>query len=178
MLPLHSTVTTISPSLPQWLNVRDGPILDGDKLSGDKLSGDKLSGDKLSGDKTVQKIETRSSTRKRCQRIDGFQREYTMQRFWRHFKLPTIVTVIALILMVISGLIAVNWIIRSGQATEERAKMLGSGLATVTAIIVAPFWIYAAYVAGKERRAELRKMSQKAKPAKPARTSRKPKRSK
>ena len=81
-----------------------------------------------------------------------------MQRFLRYFKLPLIVTGIAFVVMVVAGLIIVSSIAaQGGRNAEERAAQLGAGLATLTCIIVAPFWIYGAYEAGKERREALKK---------------------
>lgn len=87
-----------------------------------------------------------------------------MQRFLHHFKLAMIVTGIAFVLMIVVGLIGVSMIVKSGgRNANERASMLGGGLATLTGIIVAPFWIYGAYEAGKERREALKKASTKSK---------------
>ena len=81
-----------------------------------------------------------------------------MRRFWRFFKVPVIVTAVAFVTMIVAGLVCVMWITQSGGPNQEqRAAMLGQGLATVTGILVAPFWIYSAYEAGKERREALKK---------------------
>lgn len=87
-----------------------------------------------------------------------------MQRFLRFFKLPLIVSGIAFVLMIVVGLVGVTWIVQSGGPnTDERAGMLGGGLATLTGILIAPFWIYGAYEEGKERREALKKAKAQAK---------------
>lgn len=73
----------------------------------------------------------------------------------RHFKIPLIVSAIVLVLMIAVGLAAAVWIAKSGGGTEQRAQMLGQGLAMLTTILVFPFWIYGAAQYGKERRERL-----------------------
>ena len=76
----------------------------------------------------------------------------------RHFKLPLIVTGIVFVLAIGLGLAAVTLIHRSGKSNQEkkeRAELLGGGVAFATAIILFPFWIFAAAKVGKERRAAL-----------------------
>ncbi len=87
-----------------------------------------------------------------------------MQRFFRQFKLSLIATAIAFCLMIVLGLIMLGMTIEPGvRNAEERAGMLGQGLATLTCIIITPFWIYDAYQAGKERREALKKSAAKSK---------------
>ena len=74
----------------------------------------------------------------------------------RHFKLPLIVTGVTLTLALVMGLTAVLWINQlaiSNRQKEDRAAKLGSGVATLTCVVVAPFWFVAAARLGKERRA-------------------------
>ena len=95
-----------------------------------------------------------------------------MQQFLRHFKLSIIVTAVALVVMIVAGLIGVSMIVKSGGGnSNERAAMLGQGLAVLTGILVSPFWIYGAYEMGKERRAALKKASTKSKSAGPRKKS-------
>ena len=74
----------------------------------------------------------------------------------RHFKLPLIVTAIAFVLVLVTGITGAIWISESSGSNREketRAQMLGSGSAMLLGIIVAPFWLLAASKVGKERRA-------------------------
>ena len=76
----------------------------------------------------------------------------------RHFKLPLIVTAIALILGIGVGVFGITQIHRSGKSNQEkkaRAEMLGGGVALSVCFIIFPFWIFAAAKGGKERRAAL-----------------------
>lgn len=96
-----------------------------------------------------------------------------MEHFLRHFKLALIVTAVAFVLMIVTGLIGVTWIVQSrGPNKNERAAMLGQGLAVLTGVIVTPFWIYGAYQSGKERRKTLKKASAKSKSTNPRRKPR------
>ncbi len=73
----------------------------------------------------------------------------------RHFKVPLIVTLIALLLAVGGGLAGVTMIHKSGKSArekKERAELLGQGVAFVVLLVIFPFWIFAAAKAGKERR--------------------------
>ena len=74
----------------------------------------------------------------------------------RYFKLPLIVTGIALVLVMALGIAGAIWIAESsgtGREKEARAQMLGAGAATLLCVVVAPFWLFAAAKVGKERRA-------------------------
>lgn len=89
-----------------------------------------------------------------------------MQRFWRLFKLPVMATAIAVLFVTIGGIVIVTNMHRAGAPRlEERAAQIGQGLAIAAMVTVSPFWVYAMYQAGKERRAELKKTNTKAKSA-------------
>ncbi len=96
-----------------------------------------------------------------------------MLRFLRQFRMSLIATTVALFIMLAVGMYLLTGIIRSGGGnTNERAEILGKGLAIVTCIIITPFWIYDAYEAGKVRREALKKTSTKPKPTTPRKKSR------
>jgi hypothetical protein len=74
----------------------------------------------------------------------------------RHFKLPLIVTGVALALTLILGIVTVTWIDGSplsNRQKEQRAQRLGTGAAAVLCVVVAPFWLASAARLGKQRRA-------------------------
>lgn len=73
----------------------------------------------------------------------------------RHFKLPIIVTAIALVLAFGSVLLIGTTIHRakaSNRQKMERAQKLGLGIGVITLLVIAPFWLVAAGKVGKERR--------------------------
>ena len=73
----------------------------------------------------------------------------------RNFKLPLLVTAIALLLAVVVGVVIVTSIHRSKASNArkyDRAQKAGAGLALATGVVIAPFWLFAAAKAGKERR--------------------------
>lgn len=74
----------------------------------------------------------------------------------RHFKLPLIVTGVALLLALIAGIAMVTWIHRSpisDRQKTERAQKLGGATAITILLVIAPFWFIGAARFGKERRA-------------------------
>ncbi len=76
---------------------------------------------------------------------------------FRLFKLPLIVTVVALVLVTVVGIGVLALTFEPGAPRQnERAQMLGQGLAVLTIVLVSPFWIYAVLKMGQERRAELK----------------------
>ncbi len=82
----------------------------------------------------------------------------------RYFKLPLIVTGIALLSVILLGIGGMVMIDRSGGNEKDkvaRAGMLGTGLALATSIVIAPFWIFAAGKFGKERRERLEREKSK-----------------
>jgi hypothetical protein len=73
----------------------------------------------------------------------------------RHFRVPLIVTGIALALAMLLGIAGVAWLHRTGTSSRkrtERAQQLGRGMALATCLVVAPFWLAAAAKVGKARR--------------------------
>ena len=73
----------------------------------------------------------------------------------RRFKLPLIVTGLALLFAVVVGLLVVTSIHRSAGSRaekEERAQKAGGAVAVGVCLVVAPFWLYAGAKVGKERR--------------------------
>ena len=73
----------------------------------------------------------------------------------RRFKLPLIVTGMALLLAIVVGLVVVTSIHRSAglrAEKEERAQKAGGAVAVGVCVVVAPFWFYAAAKVGKKRR--------------------------
>jgi hypothetical protein len=77
----------------------------------------------------------------------------------RYFKLPLIVTGVTIALAMVVGIGAALWIDRTADSRSrvaERISMVGGGLGTLTAIIIAPFWILAAAKLGNDRREALR----------------------
>ena len=95
-----------------------------------------------------------------------------MKTYWRHFKVPLIVTAITLTIMTFVGaaLVGPPQPLPDG-ALNPRAANLGQNLGLLAALIATPFWVYAVLQAGKERRAELKQAR-----SKPASSRRKPKR--
>ena len=96
----------------------------------------------------------------------------TVNTYWRHFKLPLIMTAITLTIMTFVGAA----LIRPGEPLPDgspnpQAALLGQSLGLIATLILVPFWVYAVLEAGKERREELRT----ARP-KPANSRRKTKR--
>jgi hypothetical protein len=74
----------------------------------------------------------------------------------RHFKLPLIVTGVAVTLVMVIGLATLIWIGQlpiPNRQKADRAAKLGAGAGVLTGVVVAPFWIVAAAKVGKERRA-------------------------
>ena len=73
----------------------------------------------------------------------------------RHFKLPLIVTGIALLLAVVVGIVIISSIHNSqasNREKNERAQMAGGGVAIATLAVITPFWLIAAAKVGKQRR--------------------------
>ena len=71
------------------------------------------------------------------------------------FKLPLRITALALGLAFVVVIAGATWIYMSESSSSRanrRAEMMGSGLAVVTCLVVAPFWLVAAGKVGKERR--------------------------
>jgi len=72
-----------------------------------------------------------------------------------YFRLPLIVTGVGFGAVILLGIIGMA-VILGGSAPDRdkqtRAGLLGSGLATVFCLGVAPFWIFAAAKLGKDRR--------------------------
>ena len=71
------------------------------------------------------------------------------------FKLPIRVSIIAFIVALLLVVAGATWIYMSESSNSratKRAEMLGSGLAVMTCLVVAPFWLIAAAKVGKERR--------------------------
>ena len=76
----------------------------------------------------------------------------------RHFKLPFIVTGIAVVLALGVGFAGTAWIhrtVKSDRERTDRVTMLGQGLAIGTCIVIFPFWILACGKVGKARREAL-----------------------
>lgn len=71
------------------------------------------------------------------------------------FQLPIRVTVIAFVLAIVLVIAGSTWIYMSETSSRRatrRAEMMGSGLAVLMCVVVAPFWFTAAAKVGKERR--------------------------
>ncbi len=71
------------------------------------------------------------------------------------FRLPIRVTVIAFVLAIVLVIAGSTWIYMSetsSRRANRRAEMMGSGLAVLMCVVVAPFWLTAAGKVGKERR--------------------------
>ncbi len=65
----------------------------------------------------------------------------------RHFKLSIIVSCIVFVLAIGGGIAGMVRIDKTGKSNREkriRAEKLGSGIATFTGIVIAPFWWFAA----------------------------------
>lgn len=74
----------------------------------------------------------------------------------RHFKTAIIATGVAFVLAIGGGAYGMYLIHKTGKSNSEkrkRAELLGSGIGTLTCIVIAPFWLVAAARVGKERRA-------------------------
>ena len=72
------------------------------------------------------------------------------------FKLPLIVTGVALVLAIILGVVIITSIHGSRDSSrrkQERAAQAGGAVAVGVCVVVAPFWFWAAAKVGKERRA-------------------------
>ncbi|MDB5337890.1 MAG: hypothetical protein JWN70_3509 [Planctomycetaceae bacterium] len=95
-----------------------------------------------------------------------------VKTYWRHFKLPLIVTALTLTIMTFVGAALIGPVqpAPAGSPNQQAAK-LGQNLGLLATLIVAPFWVYGVLAAGKERRQELKN----ARP-KPANSRRKTKR--
>jgi len=95
-----------------------------------------------------------------------------VKTYWRHFKVPLIVTAITLTIMTFVGAAFVGPPQPAPDGVpNQQAANLGQSLGLLATLITAPFWVYAVLQAGKERREELKQ----ARP-KPANSRRKPKR--
>ncbi len=71
------------------------------------------------------------------------------------FRLPIRVTVIAFVLAIVLVIAGSTWIYMSETSSRRatrRAEMMGSGLAVLMCVVVAPFWLTASAKVGKERR--------------------------
>jgi cytochrome bd-type quinol oxidase subunit 2 len=71
------------------------------------------------------------------------------------FRLPIRVTLIAFALAIVLVIAGSTWIYMSetsSRRANRRAEMMGSGLAVLMCVVVAPFWLTAAGKVGKERR--------------------------
>ena len=71
------------------------------------------------------------------------------------FRLPIRVTIIAFVLAIVLVIAGSTWIYMSetsSRRANRRAEMMGSGLAVLMCVVVAPFWLTAAGKVGKERR--------------------------
>jgi len=71
------------------------------------------------------------------------------------FRLPIRVTVIAIVLALVVVIAGSTWIYMSessGSRANRRAEMMGTGLAVMTCLVVAPFWLVAAGKVGQDRR--------------------------
>ena len=90
--------------------------------------------------------------------------------YWRHFKLPLIVTALTLTVMTVVGILIIprnqpgNPPAADGAANQQAAAF-GQSLGLVATLIVGPFWVYGVLEAGKERRAELRASRAKPNPS-------------
>ena len=84
----------------------------------------------------------------------------------RHFKLPLLITGIAFALTLVVGLLIVTKIYRSKISDQQkfaRVQKLGAGMGTMTVLVIAPFWLFAAAKVGQQRRAA-RRAAQAARP--------------
>jgi hypothetical protein len=82
----------------------------------------------------------------------------------RYFRLPLIVTGVAIVVFLILGITGIIMIDRTARNDQEkvaRGTLLGQGLGTLLSFVVAPFWIIAAAKMGKERRAALAEQKSK-----------------
>lgn len=73
------------------------------------------------------------------------------------FKLPIRVTAIAFGVVLVLVIAGSTWIYMSESSSSRanrRAEMLGSGLAVMTCLVIAPFWLVAAGKVGQERRGQ------------------------
>lgn len=84
-----------------------------------------------------------------------------MKTYWRHFKLPLILTAITLAIMTVVGVAFVPSQPDPAGNPNQRAAQLGQNFGLLATLIVAPFWVYAVLQLGKERRAELKQARSK-----------------
>jgi hypothetical protein len=78
--------------------------------------------------------------------------------YWRHFKLPLLVTVVTLTIMTFVGAALIGQLPPSPDGTpNQQAAALGQNLGLFATLILVPFWVYAVLAAGKERREALKK---------------------
>lgn len=71
------------------------------------------------------------------------------------FRLPIRVTVIAFVVAIVLVIAGSTWIFMSESSASRanrRAEMMGSGVAVLMCVVIAPFWLTAAGKVGKERR--------------------------
>ena len=76
-------------------------------------------------------------------------------KIMRHFRVPLIVTGVALALALVVGIAGLTWLHRteaSSRRRAERGRQLGTGAAAATCLVIAPFWLVAAAKVGKARR--------------------------
>jgi hypothetical protein len=78
-----------------------------------------------------------------------------VKTYWRHFKVPLIVTAITLTIMTFVGTALIGPPSPDGTPNPQAAN-LGQSLGLLATLIAAPFWVYAVLQAGKERRQELK----------------------
>ena len=74
----------------------------------------------------------------------------------RNFRTAIIATCVAFVLAIGGGAYGLYHIHKTGKSDNEkrkRAELLGSGIATLTGIVIAPFWLIAAARVGAARRA-------------------------
>ena len=80
----------------------------------------------------------------------------TKMKIRQEFKLPIRVTAIALGLALVAVVAGSSWIYMSTSSNSKamrRAEMMGTGVAVMTCLAVAPFWLMASAKVGEERRA-------------------------
>jgi hypothetical protein len=73
----------------------------------------------------------------------------------RYFKLPLIVTATVLPLALVTGVVMMYWILDleiPHQEKAARAEQVGSGLAKLVCLIIAPFWLISAFRYGMHKR--------------------------
>lgn len=83
-----------------------------------------------------------------------------MNTYWRHFRLPLIVTALTLTVMTLVGIFVVppdqNGDPPAADRPHQQAAALGQTLGLIATLVAAPFWVYGVLAAGQERRAALR----------------------